>query len=165
MSSKIHLKVGQIEISYEGDENLANLKKILVELLQEVINLAKKENLGQVNAQSNEESASTSASKSNNLLSQLTTNTIARKLNVKSGSDLIIAACACLTLSKEKSEYDRLQILSEMQSAKSYYKNSHRSNLSNYLNTLSKIGKLNDRANNRYALSSDEEDRVRKEIA
>jgi hypothetical protein len=51
----------------------------------------------------------------------LTTGTIAAKLKARSGSTLLMAAAAHLTFVADKSTFSRQDLLSEMQSATSYY--------------------------------------------
>ena len=53
---------------------------------------------------------------------QMTTNTIAAKLDVKTGTDLALAACAHLALVKGADTFTRANILGEMKLASNYYK-------------------------------------------
>ena len=87
-------------------------------------------------------------------LQQITTRTIAGKLNCKSGPDLVKAAAARLTYSLRLSTFKRKQILGEMKKASGYYKQSYGQNLSNYLNQLVKDGILVETSANTYALDA-----------
>lgn len=82
MSSKIRIKIGEIEVEYEGTEEF--LKKELPELLKTVSELYRPLNAG---------GGSTFVPPSN---LQLSTANIAAKLDAKTGPDVVIAACAHL---------------------------------------------------------------------
>ena len=84
----------------------------------------------------------------------MTTNTIAGRLDVKTGPDLVLAACAHLCFVKGADTFERKNILAEMQSASNYYKKTYSSNLSKYLSKLVKDGKLIERSKEVYALSA-----------
>src|SRR4030067_2424975 len=60
---------------------------------------------------------------------QLTTGTIAARFNVKTGPDLVLAAATHLVLIKGKQSFNRQQIIDEIKSASSYYKQSYLNNL------------------------------------
>jgi len=81
-----------------------------------------------------------------------TTRTIAAGLVVKSGTDLVLAAC--LKSSRQnKPQYGRKEILDAMKEATGYSKGSYTNNLSTALSTLVKQGKLLEQAKEVYALS------------
>lgn len=82
----------------------------------------------------------------------LAVNSIAAKMNVTSGTDLILAAVFSLTQG-EKAQASRPEIINEMRKATSYFKKSVVNNLSNYLSTLIKEGELLEQASENYALS------------
>ena len=84
----------------------------------------------------------------------MTTNTIASKLSVKTGNDLVIAACAHLTFVKGADTFTRSNILAEMKLASNYYKATMRKNLSNILKTLINQNKLLETAKDTYALEA-----------
>jgi len=88
-------------------------------------------------------------------VASLTTGSIAATLGVKSGSDLLTAAAAHLALVKKTEPFTRQQLLTEMQSATSYYKSSYSPNLTKYIKTaLQKGGPLSETAKNSYALTA-----------
>tara|TARA_R110000751_G_scaffold79953_5_gene161183 strand:+ start:1915 stop:2442 length:528 start_codon:yes stop_codon:yes gene_type:complete len=153
--SKIKLKVGSVEIEFEGSEEyMKDQLPTLVELLC-------------TNAPNDEEEESTSTSDvlppagdSSEQKIEMTTNSIATKLNVKTGSDLIIAACAHLCLVKGHNTFTRKNILAEMQTASNFYTKSHVKNLSRYFKAVLTEGKLIERSQDNYALSSSEKSKL-----
>src|SRR5574337_109632 len=130
MNSKIRIKVGDIEVEYEGAEEF--LKKELPELLKTVTSL-------HVVVPSSGASPRVIYSKGD---IKLTTGNIAAKINCDSGADLVIAACAHFHFVQKKETFDRREILREMKTATSYYKSSYSNNLSGSLKTLVQDGKL-----------------------
>ena len=84
---------------------------------------------------------------------QMTTGTIAAKLNAKTGPDLIIAAAARLTLVMEATSVQRKDLLKEMKSATGYYNKVFSNNLSRYLQQLVKQKKLHGESEDTYSLT------------
>ena len=80
------------------------------------------------------------------------TNTVAKLLNVQTGPDLIMAAVAKKIIVDGDEVADRNSITSEMRKASSYYKRTYTSNLSNYLDTLTKADSLRLVSENVYGL-------------
>jgi len=146
MTSKVKIKAGSIEIEFEGSEEyMKDELPALVELLY---------SLPPVSPSTDEEEAvelqaSTDTSKQK---LQMTTNTIAAKLNVKKDSDLLLAACAHLALVKGADTYTRSNILAEMKLATNYYKSTMTKNLSATFKGLVKQGKILETATDTYAL-------------
>jgi hypothetical protein len=91
----------------------------------------------------------------------MSTNTIASKLGMNSGPDLIIAACANLTLVKNKETFHRKDILAEMKTASNYYKGSHSNNLSASLKSLVSGDKLIERTKDVFALTASEKKSIK----
>lgn len=89
-------------------------------------------------------------------INHLSTNTIASLMGVQSGPDLIIAALAHLQLVKGKDKASRTDISNEMKSATTYFKSTFTGNLTSYFNSLVKAKRLNQVAENMYALSANE---------
>ena len=152
-SSKFRLKIGVLEIEYEGNESF--LKDGLFNLMEKVSGLYTEHrsslpiNVSPTNEQIESE-------KSTNIEIDLSTSTIASRLEVKSGPDLVMAACICLTLVKKKSSFTRQDIHNEMKAATSYYKTSMGSNLTKSLEVHVKSGRLNETSASNYALSAQE---------
>jgi hypothetical protein len=140
MSSKIRIKVGDIEVEYEGAEDF--LKKELPELLKAVSNL-------QYVPPHLRTPGSGGFSKDD---IKLTTSNIAAKLNCKSGPDLVMAACAHLYFVEKKDTFERKTILREMKRATSYYKSSYSNNLSSSLKSLVEDDKLTEPSTNVFSL-------------
>lgn len=93
------------------------------------------------------------------------TNTIARLLNAKSASDLVIAAAAHLTLMQKKERLSRQELLDEMKKASSFFKSSYVNNLSNSLKVLVNADRLRLLAPDTYGLSHKERTTLEKILA
>ncbi len=144
-ASKIRLKVGAIEVEYEGSE--AFIKDELPKLLDAVAQLYK-ESGGSMSAPQTPPFGGAGPALSG------TTGTIAAKLQSGSGPDLVVAAAARLTFGLAKPSFSRLELLTEMKAATAYYKTSFSANLSKYLASLIKDGKLVESATGVYALGA-----------
>lgn len=151
--SKIKVKLGDIEIDFEGTEEY--IRNDLPNLLELVFTYSA--------SNSNDLESDTDCEESEELLAtpdptqqrvQMTTNTIAAKLNVKTGSELVMAACTHLCLVKGADTFERKNILAEMKTASNYYKQNHSKNLSQSLSSLIKDNKLIERAKDKYALTA-----------
>lgn len=148
MSSKLRIRIGEVEIDYEGTEEF--LKQELPELLKTAMELHKAYGVGDKNGSG----GSAGGGKGRGNIPILTTASIAAKRNATTGPDLIIAAAAHLTLVVRKDTFTRQELLSEMQSASGYYKASYSKNLSKYLNSVLADQALTETAKNVYALSA-----------
>ncbi|HVY87204.1 MAG TPA: hypothetical protein VG943_18875 [Caulobacterales bacterium] len=93
------------------------------------------------------------------------TNTIASLLNASTGSDLVLAAMAHLTLVQGKDVAMRREILDEMKAARTFYKETFSSNLSSYLDNLAKAKRLNLVARDSYALPNGERQNLERLIS
>jgi hypothetical protein len=94
-----------------------------------------------------------------------TTGTLAARLNAKTGPELALAAAAHLTLVRDQHTFRRRDILTEMQSAPSYYNKNYSSNFSHILGSLVKEGKLVETAKETYALSASEKTSLKSRLA
>lgn len=150
MTSKIKIKMGAIEIEYEGSE--AFLKEELPSLLKAVSDLYQSSGpfVDAGNATIEPASSSSGIKKI-----QGTTATLAAKLGGGSGPDLTMSAAARLTFVLGKEKFHRKDLLEEIKSASSYYKNTYMSNFSSLLNSLVKTGKLMEPSKDNYSLSAD----------
>lgn len=149
MSTKLRIRIGEVEIDYEGTEEF--LKQELPALLNtamELHNAAGSDTGGKAGN-------SADGGKGRDAVSTLTADTIAARLKAKSGLMLLMAAAAYLTFGAKKSMFSRQELLAEMQNATSYYKKSYSSNLTKYLRRAVEEGKLQERAKNTYALSAE----------
>jgi hypothetical protein len=150
MTTKLRVKYGSLDIEFEGSEEF--IKTELRDLLKHIAELPQP---------SSSKPADSSGMK--NIVPKpgqatsghLSTSVIAQKLGANSGPDLILAACAYLTLGKGMETLPRKAILDEMREAKAYFKTTYRNNLSKYLATLTKSGDLNQLANENYSLPAE----------
>lgn len=154
MTSKIRIRLGATEIEFEGSEDymreeLPNLIGLLTDLSP----------AGSDQPEEESEVLPASSDSSKQKL-QMTTNTIATKINSKSGGDLAIAACAHLALVKGQDSFKRANILGEMKLATNFYKKTFSNNLSASLKTLVKANKLLETSEDTYALDSKEKQRL-----
>lgn len=150
MTSKIRIKMGAIEIEYEGSEQF--LKDELPELLSAVSNLYKA-SAPLMEANNSATGLDAGSGKSTEVVG--TTGTLAAALGGGSGPDLAMTAAARLTFVLGKDKFARKEILDEMKSASSYCKPSYISNLTKILSGLVKDKKLMESAKNTYSLSAD----------
>lgn len=154
-TAKIKLKVGSIELEYEGDP--AFLKEGLESLLVTMTDLAKVAPLEEANDIDPIDPVSVSggANGSGNGLN-LSTNSIAARTNSKSGSEILLCAMAQLELVQGKEESSRSEILEEMKKAKSYFNENMRKNMTNYVDSVVKAKKVNQHGTDKYSLSAAE---------
>ncbi|WP_449410599.1 hypothetical protein [Methylobacterium komagatae] len=156
MPTKLKIKMGHIEFEYEGDAPYGTdaVKDLFTHL--EAL-------MGAVPAGVFDGPATPvdAAPPINGNISQLAAGNIAAKLKVKSGPELAIAAAAHLQICLGKDSFNRRELLSTMQSAKTFYNQNMRKNLSNALDSLVKMDKLNSLANDEWSLTSSEMNSVR----
>lgn len=152
MESKIRIKIGPIEVEYEGPETF--LKQELPDLLKTITELSMSTGGTMNNLDDKGEAEKTKLGKL-----QLSTTSIAAKLSCSSGPELILAAAAHLTLVRKLEVFSRKQLLDEMKTASGYYKTTYRDNLSTNLKTLLK-DKLNEPSSGQFSLSA----KARKEL-
>lgn len=147
--SRIKIKLGNIEVECEGSEEF--LKTDFIEMFKVVTNT-----YNSIDIVGNPPSAPSSNDdlESNNVPQLGTTNSIAAKLGVKTGTDLIIAGASHLHFVKNQNTFSRKDLLDEIKLATSYYKNSYGSNLTKYLTSLVKDGVLLETSKDNYALSA-----------
>lgn len=153
---KISLKLGQFELEFDGPEEF--VKDGLTGLIECVSSLGLQDiAAASVSAPATGQSEITSAGAPVGVSSpKLSTTDFAAKLSVKSGTDLVMAAAAHLHLIRGLEDFRRGDILTEMRSAKAFYKLSYGSNLSKSLETLVKSGRLQNPRSDTYALPYNE---------
>lgn len=145
MESKIRIKLGPVEVEYEGSE--AFLKKELLDILKTVTEYAR--SMGTV-----VELGESKDDKGGQNVVKLSTKSIAAKLSSSNGPDIVIAAAAHLAFAKQHDVFSRQQILKEMQTASGYYRTSYGANLSSYLKTLLKNGTMTEPSTGNFSLSA-----------
>ena len=160
-TAKMRIKMGPIEIDYEGSEDF--LKQELPAILTAVSTLHKESGLV-------DESPSGSNSGTGSAMSNqpapvgMSVTTISAKLGVKTGAELALAAAARLTRGGSLS-FSRQQLLDEMKAATGFYKTTFRSNLSNSLLSLVKEGALQETAKDTYSLSMAKKTEIEAKLA
>ena len=159
MSTKIRIKIGSVEVDFEGSEEF--LKSEFMKLVSSVSELSKEGGLGIPPGEagvSDQEEGKTI---------QWSTDTIASKLACKTGPDLVLAASAHLAFTDGKKSYTRKEIHEEMKTATGHYKESFSGgNLTRYFKGLVKKGKLNELATGKiYALSQETFTKLRQNLA
>ena len=159
VTTKIRMKFGQLEIEYEGGDSF--LKNDLSNLLDKMGDFCKEHSVTQFIDTSSEVKSALSSTNGTQKL-DLSTATIASRMDTKTGPDLAIAACAHLTFSKGKEAFSLAEIREEMKSAKSYYNTNMASNLYKGLKNLVKNKRLNETASDTYALTASEKAQIEK---
>ncbi len=159
MSSKLRIRIGEVEIDYEGTEEF--LKQEFPALLKTAMELHKAAGV----PGSGKGGGSANGGKGKGAVPTLTTGTIAARLKAKSGPTLLMAAAAHLTFVANKPTFTRQELLTEMQSATSYYKKSYSNNLTTYVSGAVTEGKLQESAKNAYALSADTKNELETQLA
>jgi hypothetical protein len=127
--ASIHIKLGQIEIEYEGDASF--LKKDLIETIKQLLEL--QEHHPVVLAKGGDADGGDAGGGGK---FEHSTDTIANILEAKSGADLALAACAHLHFVKNKHKFTRHEIIAEMKTAPGHFKDTYPGNMSTYLNSL-----------------------------
>ena len=164
MASRIRIKIGALEVEYEGEEDY--LKDGLLDFLKSVVDLAEVSEFTDFSGEGQgEEGDSQPPIPQPKGISHLAPETIAAKLNTKTGSDLVLAAAAYLKFTQGLGNFTRQQILEAMKEATGYYKGSMSNNLTRYLGSLVKRGRLNALANGKYSISAPTEKELRANIA
>jgi len=159
-TAKIRIKLGSLEIEYEGRESF---------LEDDIFNLIKKtlsfytEHKGVIPAEPTAKSVA--GTESHVAGFDQSTNTIASHLGANSGPELVVAAAAHLMLVKGQNKFARKEINDEMKDATTYYKASMTTNLSKYLGGLVKAKRLNLVSKGVYALSASEKKSLEAKLA
>lgn len=147
MTSKIRVKVGQIEVEFEGSEEY--IKSELPRAIKSICSSLP----DMVEAEANTAPQAAVTGQQNPEI-QMTTSNIVEKLGFKTQHDLVLAACARLELVENHSPFSRGAMLHEMKTATNHYTDTIAGNLSSYLTRLVSQNKLIKRASGEYALSA-----------
>jgi hypothetical protein len=155
MESKIRIKMGQVEIDFEGSESF--LKEEMLGFLKAVAEIASTSQLAVAPSLIGAQNSPIEQDNPNQSGSTITgtTNSIAAKLKVKSGTDLIMAAAAHFTFVKGQDKFHRKDLLDEIKSASTYYKKTYSNNMSTYLDTLVKSNQLTEQSTDTYAIPAE----------
>lgn len=161
-TAKIRLKMGQLEVEYEGKPSF--LQDGLFNLLEKMIGFYTEHKAAipaePPPAQTNDAGSTGSTGELDH-----STNTIATILGAKTGSDLVVAASARLTLVQGKDRFSRKELRTEMQTAASFHKATYNNNLSKYLDGLIKADRLRLVGKDSYAISANEKKTLEAKLA
>lgn len=163
MTSKVRMKLGELEVECEGTEEFlkAELPKLLSMLSKLQPNAASELRNGHRNGSPRTDEASTE----NDVDEPLgTTETIAARIKCDSAPDLMIAAAAHLTFVSKKPSFTRKDMLAEMKAATSYYNKSMVNNFSKNTSNLIKAGKFSEVTSGSYSLTAKARAEVKKAL-
>ncbi len=161
-SIKIRLKIGEVEIEYEG--NKTYLEQELVQLMEKVASCSNKLVNG-ILADQPKFATKGDDTPSGKPVVQMTVDTIAARLDAKTAADVTMAAIAYLALVEGRAQFSRSELLSCMKTAKNYYKLSMSKNLSGTISRLLKAKRINEITNGSYALPAAEKKVLEKKLA
>jgi len=153
MAFRFRVKLGSVEVEYEGDQEFD--KKKILGLVEDVVHIyessGKKSGGGLAVAQ---EGTGGETNKRTSI--QLTTGNIAKKLGLGKGKDLFLAACAYLDFVAHEESFNKDAIVSQARTATSLFKaSSHAKNSGAYIEKLVDGNKLNEIAKDTYAISDE----------
>lgn len=166
--AKIRLKVGSMELEYEGDPSFltGGIEALLMTMGSLVCKMPNEPLPTELAVEVPPTIGSGSGvTPTDNRQFTISTNTIAANLLAKSGSDLVICAMAHLELVQGKMSSGRAEILAEMKNAKQYYKQSMSKNLSKSFATLLGAKRINEGAKDSYALTASERKQIEAKLA
>jgi len=160
-NGKIHIKVGSLEVDYEGTEEY--IKNDLLTTVEKVKEMFGIEELPRVPAQSSMIVPPTSVTSGG--FPKGTVKTIAAKMKANTGPDLALAAAAQMTLVEGRDSFSRKQILETMKKAAGYYKDSFGSNLGQTLINLVKKQRLHEVSKDTYSLPQEVREELEVQLA
>lgn len=144
MTSKLRVKVGEIEFEFEGSEEF--LKAEIPEILKSILAHRREVGVSPI------VTPATGQAPGAESLLQGTTATFAAKLGGSSGPELAITAAARLRFALGSDTFTRSKLIEEMKTATSYYKRSYNNNLTKTLAVLVSNGKFIECAKDTYSL-------------
>lgn len=164
MGTKIEVRAGDIEFAFESDQAISVSEA--KSFIDQVHEMAK--SVGGAKAKPNGSSAPPSLPKNGDgggtTDIDLHVNSVAERLNVKSASDVAMAAAAYLQLVKGNASYSRSDLLAAMREATNYYNENMRANLTKTLKRLTGT-KLNQLANKTFSIKAPELAKFRDQLA
>jgi hypothetical protein len=145
--SRLRIKLGDFELDYEGTDEF--IKDQLPGLLKSIHEIEPK-----IAKASPAKGAAGNGDKSSPAFhSETSTNTIAQKLEAKTGPELAKAAAARLALVLKKATFTKKDNLAEMRSATNFFKKSHQNNADKILKSVTDDGTLLLQASGSYAFA------------
>ncbi|MGO4572976.1 hypothetical protein [Microvirga sp. 2TAF3] len=165
MSAKVRIKAGSIEFEYEGQTELSidDIKELFshIETLFSAPSILPNST---DTADATDDTQDTGSFSKTFNGTKLHVNSIAAKIDAKTGPDLAIAAAAYLQFIEGKESFSRRELLNTMQEAKKYYRVSMSKNLTKHIDSL--IGsKFNQVGQDQYSLSSSEHNKLEAKLA
>jgi hypothetical protein len=146
--TKLRIKYGAIEVDYEGD--IAFTKADLLGFLDK---------LGAQDAMPDEPPTDRhkgkNVHKGDGAIKAASVSDIAQKLDVKTGRELILAACADLHFLQHKSTFTVKDITASMREAKHFFKANYSNNFATALKRLVKAGVVRSLGGDNYSLGND----------
>ncbi|MFC2108095.1 hypothetical protein ACFLS5_01375 [Candidatus Bipolaricaulota bacterium] len=162
MENKIRLKIGTVEVEYAGSEEF--IRTELLGLFSKLAELGKQFQIPHTQQQDSEDPAlQPDPPKSGKIT--LSIGTIATRLGVKSGPELVTAAAAHLAIVESRGQFTRVQLNDAMKLAAGYYKSSYTGNLTNILKSLVKSEVLNEVSTGRYSLRAPKRKEIESRLA
>jgi hypothetical protein len=166
MHSKLRIKLGQVEFEYEGEAEFSQESiKDLFSHMEALFSTAIARGLEPTPSPTGDGGENGPSSGAGDPAINLHPNTIASRLGVSSGPDLALAAAAYLQLSLGKPSFTRKELLDEMKSATTYYKQTMSGNLTSIIETHIKASKFNQIGQNVYSLHATELQSLREKLA
>jgi hypothetical protein len=159
MDLRIALKIGKIEMEFEGSNEMFETK--IDPIIKDLLTFGKES----VDAATLEVAHEPPMVKSGGVPQAMTIKSIAGKLNVDSGGELLYASVASLSVIRKKETITRKEINDEMKLAIGYYKVSYTNNLTSYLDTMIKQGSLIEVSKDNYAVKTSERQAMEKKLA
>jgi hypothetical protein len=158
VTAKIRIKAGPVEFEYEGETELglADIKDLFthIETLFKVPVLAEGGQGHAAQAAPAGNGAATGAVAPLPPAQKLHINSIATKLQAKTGADVALAAAAALQVFDQKETFTRPELLDMMKKATMHYKDNMSGNLTSIIKSL--LGpKLNQISDGVYSLTHD----------
>ena len=150
MAFKFRVKLGPVEVEYEGDQEFDEKK--LLGLVTEIVHIHESSGKKVVTgAGATHEEPGKGTGKGSAF--QMTTLEIASKLKLGKGSNLLVAACAHLEFVKGKQSCTKDEIFAESKTATGFYKATLQGNLTKYFRALG--DKLNVVGTDTYTLNDE----------
>jgi hypothetical protein len=161
-SAKIRIRVGSMELEYEGDPSFltGGIEALLTTMGDLSGRMPPEMVLAKTPLPGN--GATPPAAGGSFTFS---TGTIAAHLDAKSAPELVICAMAQLELVQNKASYSRSDILAEMKAAPNYFDKNMVSNMTYSLGSLIKAKRIKEITTNIYALSASERKKVEAKVA
>lgn len=147
-SAKIRIKVGAVEVEYEGSE--AFLRGDLADLITSLVELSSSVLPAEAPIEDGADQGPIATGDDFNA----STNTIAAHTSARTAPELSMCALAHLELVQGQSKTTRDQIIAEMKSATSFFATNMTRNIKRELGILVKLKKINQVAVDTYALSA-----------